>query len=63
MIESPMPRQNNALVPPDRAAAYEAVGWRVVNDRASTGHGDTRVYLRWEHASEPVIPAGDRTGR
>ena len=57
MIEPPISRQPNALVPPERVAAYVAVGWTVVQSGLSDGYGDERTLLRWEREGEPVSPA------
>lgn len=48
-----------ALVPPERAEAYVALGWTIRDEHGSDGYGNPRVYLRWERDDEPVLPKGE----
>jgi hypothetical protein len=40
----------------ERIAAYEALGWVIVDDLANTHHGDHAVLGKWAGEGEPKEP-------
>ena len=40
----------------DRVAAYEALGWRVVDTMAGSNHGHYSQLLKWAGEGDPIEP-------